>query len=371
MTKVLELFGEPFLRGGQEAFVMNVIQAIDYTDLQIDFCTPYEFNSDNYKQIIESKKGKIFAFNMPFNAGGFRINLFRPVYKLLKADKYDVVHIHSGSVMALAVLSFAAKIARVNKIIVHSHAAGEKENIKHLITKIVSSPILKICPTDYFACSIKAAEWKFSKSVVKNKVKIIKNGIDLKKFKIDDEARKIYREKLGYLDDDKVIGHVGRFSYEKNHRFIIDLFSELRKENDKYKLLLLGDGELKYDIEEYARQKGVFEYIVFTGNVSNVQDYMQAMDLFILPSKFEGLGIVGVEAQACGLPVIASTGVPAEMKLTENVNFFSTGDTLTWKCEVEKMIFLPKKNNTDAIRIAGYDIFDTSEKINKIYLGDL
>lgn len=369
MKKVLELFGEPFYRGGQEAFVMNVINSIDYTDLQIDICTPYDFNSDNYKKCIESKNGKIFAFNMPFNPGGLRLNLLNPVLELLKKSNYDVVHIHSGSIMALAVLSLAAKLAKVPKILVHSHATGDKENLKHFISKAICTPILCFCATDYLACSKSAAEWKFSKKIVKNKVQIIKNGIDLSKFKLDDEARTTYRANLGYTDNERVIGHVGRFSQEKNHHFIIDLFSELVKQSNDYRLLLLGDGELKNKIEDYARKKNVYDLITFTGNVSNVRDYLQAMDLFILPSEYEGLGIVGIEAQATGLPCIFSTGVPEEAKITDNVTFLPLDNIEIWKSTAYKEILLPKEKNTKKVQEAGYDITQTANRIYKIYLG--
>ncbi|MCQ2474603.1 MAG: glycosyltransferase [Clostridia bacterium] len=365
MKNILEIHIDPFGQGGTQTFIKNIVQNMNRSDLNIDLFSPYyiaEFNRD-----FVQKNFNIVYTDLLKKNNKNEIEYVKVLNKVLHKHKYDVVHIHTVSTLVMALCSFICKIRRVKKIIVHSHSTGDKNSLKHKSTKIICTPILNVCPTDYFACSKDAAEWKFSKSIVKNKVKIIKNGIDLNKFKIDNNARKVYREKLGYSENDKVLGHVGRFSDEKNHRFIINLFSELKKENDKYKLLLLGDGELRSEIEEYAKQKGVFENIIFTGNVNNVQDYMQAMDLFVFPSKFEGLGIVAIEAQACGLPVIASTGVPLEMKVSENCKFISLNEKNQWIKSINEMINLPKRNNTEQIRQNGYDIYDTAEIMRKIY----
>ena len=165
-----------------------------------------------------------------------------------------------------------------------------------------------------------------------------------------------------------VIGHVGRFSKEKNHDYLIDIFFEIQKKDNRYKLLLLGDGALKDSLKLKAEKSGLSDSVVFTGNVSNVQDYMQAMDLFVLPSEYEGLGIVGIEAQACGLPCVFSTGVPEEAKLTENVKFVPLEDKDKWVATIKKMIKLPKLDNTEKIREAGYDINETAKQLESIYL---
>ena len=152
-----------------------------------------------------------------------------------------------------------------------------------------------------------------------------------------------------------------------SHSFIIDFFSELYKKSDNYKLLLVGEGELKENVLSRVTELMLTDSVVFTGNVSNVQDYMQAMDLFVLPSLFEGLGIVGIEAQACGLPCVFSTGVPEEAKLTENVEYISL-DKNKWIETIEKMIVLSKTDNTEKIRASGYDIVETAKKLENIYL---
>ena len=368
MARILEVLCEPFSNGGQEAFIMNVYSHIN-PSLDIDFFTPYYADNSFYIDKIVKKNNKVFTGNLDFKPGGNRLNIVKPLCHILKQGNYDVVHIHSGSIFALAVSSFAAKICKVKRIIVHSHATGTAGGLKHKLIKALSVPIFFFCPTDFFACSKAAGKWKYPKSIANRKLQIIKNGIDLDLFRIDDSKRSEYRKRFNFSDKDLVIGHVGRFAEEKNHVFIIDIFKELHKKDNKYKLLLVGDGELKESIQARVAKAGLTDSVIFTGSVNNVQDYMQAMDLFILPSLFEGLGIVGIEAQACGLPCIFSTGVPDEAKLTDNVEFVSLEDKDEWINTIERMISLPKSDNTEQIRAAGYDIKETAKKLEGIYKG--
>ena len=367
MKRILELICEPVTSGGEEAFLINLTKSINQTDFKIELYAPFGFFNDYYKTIFKDYNVSVYDKKEPLNPNGFRINLLFPLYNFLKSEKYDVIHIHSSQLSPLAIASLSSKMNNIEKIILHSHSSG-LNNVKHKIAKLLLNPLFFICPTDFIACSMAAGESKFPKFVVKNKLEIIKNGIDLDRFNINEEKRDEYRNKLGCTDDDMIIGHVGRFSDEKNHEFIIDLFSELHKKDNRYKLLLVGDGELKDSIQSKAEALGLSDFITFTGNVDNVQDYMQAIDLFILPSKYEGLGIVGVEAQACGLPCIFSTGVPEEAKLTDNVEFLSLEDKNQWIETVEKMIKMPKSDNTEIIRTSGYDIKDTARRLEEIYL---
>lgn len=370
MTKVLEILGEPFLSGGEESFLINVFRHIDADNIHIDFFTPYNVGNDFYKKIIEDRSSKIYSAGLPFVPGGLMLNVIKPIDNILKSNHYDVVHINSGRISALALSAYISKKNKIKKIIVHSHSAGEKNSIKHTAVKLAMLPFTELCPTDYYACSEAAGKWKYSKYICKNKLVIIKNGVDLNTFCIDEEKRKEYRQKLGYSDTDLVIGHVGRFTDEKNHCFILELFAELRTISKKHRLILIGDGELREEIQKQAEELAIRDSITFTGNVNNVSDYMQAMDLFILPSKFEGLGIAGIEAQACGLPVITSTGVPHDIKLTDNVAFLPLYDKSKWIDTISKMILLPKMNNAQIIRSKGYDINSTAEILRKVYSGD-
>ena len=368
MKKILEILADPMSVGGEESFVSNVLNHINYENISIDIMCPY--SCDNIKAInmFNRERNGLFFLDVSYKGNVLKSDIYHPTVNFLKSNQYDVVHIHSCNTSALAIMAFAAKKAGIKRVIVHSHNTGTKKDLKYYALKALFEPLLLSSANDFCACSPVAGEWKFTKNICKNKLIVLKNGIDTELFKIYNVKREEYRTRLGFSDTSLVIGHVGRFAFQKNHEFIIDIFTELHKKNNKYKLLLIGDGELRQSIEEKVNKAGLTDSVIFTGNVNNVQDYMQAMDLFILPSMFEGFGIVGIEAQACGLPCIFSTGVPYEAKLTDNVEFVSLEDKDKWIKTIEEMILLPKTDNTELIRSAGYDIKQTAKAIEIEYL---
>ncbi len=352
-----------FFHGGIEAFLINLIKNLDYSEIQLDLLCLDEFNNDNAKKVFEEKGVKLITQNKKSN----RKTIANDFNLYLKENKYDVIHIHTSHISLFLSLSIIAKAHHVHKVMIHSHSVGTG-GINHYLGKLISCFLLPFTVDEYLACSIEAGKRKFSKYIVRNKLEVIKNGIDLDIYKVDNNKRIEYRNKLGISDDEILIGHVGRFSNEKNHKYIIELFSELKNRSDKYKLLLVGDGELTDEIKQKAVDKGIYNSITFAGIVDNVQDYMQAMDVFILPSIYEGLGIVNIEAQACGIPVIVSTGVPEEAKITDNFKFISLDDKQKWIDTIELFSTLPRTNNTEEIRVAGYDIKSTAQIVKDIYI---
>ncbi len=367
--KVLEVFGEPFSVGGQEAFIMNVLQHIDMKDLQIDFLTPYYCDNQYYTSIVEEKGGKVFAFDLPFNPGGLRSSIIKPLDAFFKNNKYDVIHIHSGSISALMICAAIAKKNHIKKIIVHSHATAEKKTLKYRVIKLISMPFMAVCPTDYCACSVPAGEWKFSKRIVKNKLVVLNNGIDLKKFSISPENRRKIRKQLGISDDTFVVGNAGRFSYEKNQQFTVSVFKEIKKLRKNSKLILVGDGDDKEKIISLVEELGLSDDVIFTGVVNNVNEYMQAMDVFLFPSVFEGLGMVAIEAQAVGLPVVASDTVPTDVGIMDNVKFISLKEShKVWAQTVCNIQRLTDSNPEDVLSKNGYNIDSTANMVREIYV---
>lgn len=347
--------------GGIETITLSLWKELLKMGAGVDFVC-HGYSKGLFEDEILSKGSNVFHIPVKSNNYYKAINDYKII---LKAKHYDVVHANMNSTCGIYLK--IAKQFGVKTLIAHSHCSSMKAFTTNPIKAAINN-LEKIKTNKYanvkLACSKSAGKWLFGN----RDFIVVNNGIDLNKFKINNEVRKEYRDKIGYCSNDKVIGHVGRFSYEKNHRFIIDLFAEIRKESTDYKLLLLGDGELKPEIEEYAKSKGVYDVITFTGNVSNVQDYMQAMDLFILPSLSEGLPLTGVEAQACGLPVIFSSGVPNEAKLTDNVVFISIYDLPVWKSEVKRMTLLPRVDTSEIIQATGYDISQTIDLITNILI---
>jgi glycosyltransferase involved in cell wall biosynthesis len=365
--RVIEITGEPILHGGQEKFLENLLRNIDYSDLSIDVLTPYQCENDLFRNLVQTNGGDVYELKMAFRPGRSRRFLLRPIMQFLKDRDYDVVHVHSGSVSVLAYVSLAAKRAGVKKIIVHSHSTGYP-SIKHNLIRFLFGFILSGCATDYLACSREAGLTKFPKKIVDNQLVVVNNGIDIDSFKFSPEKRRILREKYNIGDDSFVLGHVGRFSKEKNHSFLIELFSEIHRMVSNSVLLLVGDGELIQNIREQVRDLNLENVVIFTGNVDNVQEYYQAMDVFLLPSLYEGLSYVTIEAQATGIPCIISTGVPGVVVMGENVKRISLDNSAKWIDEVLTCQGAKHVENAQTLREAGYDVADTANHIREIYL---
>lgn len=368
--KVLEVFGEPIASGGQEAFIFNVLQHMDRSSLLMDFFTPYYCSNEHYRKLIEACGGTVHCCELPFQPGKTRRNIIRPLVNYLKTEQYDAVHIHSGSTTVLAYGAYAAHTAGVRKIIVHSHVDAPK-SLKHSLVRAFAAPFFHRYPTEFCACSREAGEAKYPKDILESKVQIIKNGIDLELFSFRPDVRAEYRRELNIGDDTLLLGHVGRFSEQKNHRFDLEVLQALKTQHPELpvKLLWIGEGELETELRELVRQMGLENTVLFQGVVHNVQDYLQAMDVFLFPSLFEGLGIVGVEAQAAGLPVLASENVPRELGLTDSVRFLPLGDPLLWADKVLEVYGERKPENPAALREQGYYIRDTANAVRMLYFG--
>ncbi|WP_276804364.1 glycosyltransferase [Lactobacillus hominis] len=369
--KILEVFGEPILYGGQESFVFRTIKNMNRNRLHFDFLTPYYVNNPTYTKFIKSINSKLFCFHLPFKAGKNRFNVIKPYCKLLDMNHYDIVHIHSGSISILALLAMYSKKKGVKKVIVHSHMAGENKNVKHEIIKTVYSPIFKYYADILIAPTKKAAYWQFSKNLFKKKGYIVKNGIEVDRYTFNSQLRDIYRKKLGYSPENIVIGHVGRFSSEKNHEQLIHLLKYAVNYNKDMRLLLVGGGTEENKIKKSILDNKLQDFVRIVEDVNNVWAYLQAMDIFVFPSKYEGLGIASIEAQAAGLPVLASSRVPKDIKVTKNVNFLDIDSSIkNWYSNLNEMLKNNRRdeNVTQQISKNGYSIKQTAKDLRNIYL---
>ncbi len=362
--KILEITGEPILHGGQEVFIFNFIDNANLESISVDVLTPYTCENENYKEKIK-KTGKIIEFGLPFMPGKSRSLIFKPVYNYLKSNHYDIVHIHSGSISVLAYLSLAAKLCKVKKIIVHSHCTGIS-SIKHKIVKMVYSPLMKLCPTDYCACSYEAGDWKFSKSITNKKLKIITNGIELEKFKFNEQYREEIRNRFG-IKDEFVVGHTGRFSEQKNHRFLIQVFNEFHKVHPGSKLMLVGDGELVDEIKGLAADLNLSDAVIFIGNVDDPHRYYNAMDIFCLPSLFEGFGLVILEAQASGLDALISKDLPEEACKLPYSTTLSLESSKDWIDELKSRVEKKNDRKKRIERLDKYSMANTVKNIMSLY----
>ena len=368
--KILEVMGEGIAHGGEEAFINNLISHIDMEGFEIDWLTPYQCKNSFYKNNMKSKGGSIYEFGMTYTPGKNRRHLIKPINQFFDDHHYDVVHIHSGSISALSIISQAAYKHGVKRIIVHSHLASNG-SIKSKAIRLAYSPFLYKYPTDYMACSIDAANAKYSYLIQKKKkVDIINNGIELGKYKINKETRKKIREELEIPTNSRVIGHVGRFSQEKNHELIIKCFSEIYRANEKIFLLLVGDGEMQNAIKQMAKDLQIENRIRFAGYVNNIQDYYQAMDIFVLPSFYEGFAIAAIEAQAAGLPCLFSDRLDVKTTINKNVITLpvSENDYNLWAKMICTHIYDEPLCDQSLLIEQGFDIGETAKRIRKVYM---
>ena len=365
--KILEAFGEPISNGGQERFVMNVVSNMNLKNIYIDLLTPYYCDNKFIQKKISSIGGHVYELKKVFNPGGSRFNIYKDLNFFLQKNKFDIVHIHSGSISILGIFAYTAKKNGIKKVIVHSHSSIEKSTLRNKILKYICSKFLNKYADIYCACSTSAGKAKFLDKIVDKKLIILKNGIEIDKFKYSELKRKEIRNILN-VNNKFLVGHVGRFSYEKNHKFLINIFYEIQKINKEAMLVLIGDGELKYKILRQVKDLGIEEKVIFLGNVNNVFDYYQAMDCFVLPSFFEGLSFVSIEAQTSGLPCFVSDMCPKDIAITDNLHYISLKRTsVEWaKVILKKSNVLRIDNSANIVR-NGFDIKSTVKTIKQIY----
>jgi len=368
--RILEAFGEPISNGGQESFVRSLISHMDRAGLTVDLLTPYYCDNDRYREVTASWGGTLTELHETFNPGGSRFGIVKPLTAYLKDHSYDVVHVHSGSISILVIFAVCARRAGVKKILVHSHCAIEGFSLKNVILKTLGSLVLHKNADVFCACSEVAAKAKFVPWLLGKPVRIFKNGVDLKRFAFQPDFRSALRNNLGIPEDALVVGHVGRFSYQKNHEYLIRVFDQLQKERGgTAHLLLIGAGETEPAVREQVANLGLQESVHFLGTLDNVQDYLSAMDVFVLPSRYEGLPLVGVEAEAAGLPVVTSTGVSRELDLCDGVRFLPLSEDVSdWVRTIQELTGTRNDHSAEQLNAAGYNIDLTAAEVREVYL---
>lgn len=344
-------------RGGLETMIMNYYRHIDRTKIQFDFLVHRESQADYDDEILELG-GRIY-YVPPLNP--FSSNYFRALNSFFSNHHYDIVHSHLDCLSA-----YPLKIAKkygVKTRIAHAHSNNQDRNFKYLI-KVYSKHLIPRYANELFACSIEAGKWMFSG----HKFKVLKNAIDTKRYLYSPEIEQRIKDKMK-IQNRFIIGHVGRFNPPKNHKFLIDVFQCVEKIEKNVLLLLVGTGEGKLEIENKVKSLGLKDKVLFLGSRNDVAEILQAFDVFVFPSLYEGLGIAAVEAQAAGIPCILSDQVPRECQLTENVHFLSLKSSpQEWANSIIKYMGSKKKNEYSAICAAGYDISENAKKLEKFYL---
>ena len=366
---VIEFFGEPLNYGGQEAFIINIYSKIDKSKFEFTFITPFECKNEKLKKMIKENGDHLIADNQKFDSKFRKKSIIKTAKKYIN-NNYSIIHIHSGSIFTLYNVAKISKERQVNKVIVHSHATGIN-NIKYRLIKKITDKSFSKYADEFLACSEDAAKWKFPKKIIKNnKYIIIKNGIDLEKFKFNKNIRNEYRKKLK-VEDKIVMCNVGRFSKEKNQDFVIDVFHNYQKTNNAFLMLIGGNGDNEEEINKKIEQLNLKDKVLILKNIDNVSDYLQASDVFLFPSLFEGLGIVAIESQTIGLPIICSENIPKDVYLTNICRMHYINENVNiWCDEIDDLRKMDRVSNIDVISSKGYNIYSSVKNIEKIYIGE-
>ena len=368
MIRILQI-GMSSNPGGVENFIMNIYRNIDRSKVQFDFLVDHNLKNVAYEDEIIALGGHIYREYYR------RKELFIEGRKSLKSffkEHQDIVgvHFHANTINPMfKVVEVAYKQGFPIRII-HSHNTNymTKMSIKDKAYEILEKRRLDKISTHLLACSYEAGRWMFN-----NKdFEVIKNGINVKEFKPNVEIRKKIRKQFN-INNNIVIGHVGRMNYQKNSLFLIDIFNELHKINSNIVLLYIGDGDLKEKVINKIKENHLEGSVILIGAKDNIKEFYQAMDYFILPSKFEGLPVSLLEAQASGLNCYVSNAVSREANITGLVDFFNSKNTAKeWALKINYDINNKKIINENIIKQkfedSGYNIISSAKKLEKIYL---
>lgn len=359
MKKIL-VFGMTENPGGIESVIMNYYRNINRDNIQFDFLCNCQ--SIAYQEEIENLGGHIYSITArKENFWKFRKEMSD--FMQLHAKEYEAIWVNVCMLSNIDYLIFAKKYG-IPKRIIHCHnSSNDGGEIKLLAHNFNKNRLTKYA-THFWTCSADAAEWFFDKNIINGQnYRVITNAIDTSKYVRTDAIRNVYREQLN-LTDKIVIGHVGRFHFQKNHEFLIKIFKELSNRNARYQLVLIGQGELEQRIKEIVTKEELEDKVSFLGVRNDVEKLYQCMDAFVMPSQFEGLGLAAIEAQAAGLPCILADTLPVSVKVNDNVCFQSLNQSVKkWADSVENMI--KGKRPENKIALSEYNIKNQVKEFEK------
>ena len=362
--------------GGLENLIMNIYRKINRNKVQFDFLVTREEEGIFDKEILELG-GRIYKIPHMSKVGYSKYKEI--LYKFFKEhNEYKVVHCHRDALCSVYLRQ--AKKAEIPIRIAHSHTTklSESKNIKGIIMLVMKKYFMLFTNQNsnkQFACSREAGEWLFGRKSIHKNINIIKNGIDISKYNYNEDSNLKIRKELGISEDTFLIGHVGRFDIQKNHKFLVEVVDKLDKENLDYKVCFVGSGTLEKKIKSEVNRLGLQDKVIFLGIRNDIHELMMSFDLFIFPSLVEGLGIVLIEAQATGLNCLISDTIPKEADMEINlIKKLSINNIDLWVENIKilydrrKKIRLDRKSNHTAIIEKGYDISSTAEYLEEIYI---
>ena len=333
MTRILCLVSA-MNAGGAETFLMKIYRNLDKNLYQMDFCV--NVNEEGlYDAEIKQMGGKIY--HIPSKSEN-RKEFAKQLYNIVKDNEYKNVMRITSNAMGFYDLHIAKKAGAIN-CIARSSNSSDGGSLKSKIAHVLGKTLFKKAVDIKIAPSNLAAIHTFGKKDYNDgKVKILHNGIDFEEYKFSEIARKKIRVELGLNDDQVVVGHIGRFMTQKNHKFLLDVFKEIHKQHNNTVLMLVGDGELKTDIENKAKEYGLIDSVIFTGVRKDVPALLSAIDIFLFPSLYEGMPNTVIEAQASGLKCLISDTITSQVVLTPQITQLPLTNIQGWVSELNAYI---------------------------------
>lgn len=361
MIRILQVMGG-LNRGGAETMVMNLYKSLDRKEIQFDFIT-HSKTRDDYFDEIKKMGGKIYVFP---KFKGYNLISYRKTWKdfFNLHPEYKLLHSHLRS-FASIYLPIAKKHGL--KTIIHSHSTSNGKGAKSIIKKVLQLPLSR--QADYlFSCSMEAGKWLFGdEAICKDNFYIVNNSIDVNNYRYNEKIRNRYRKILN-IENKIVYGHIGRLSEPKNHMFLLDIFKKIYEINKDSVLVLVGEGDYREKIETKIFESNLSKNVIMLGSRNDVSRILQAVDVFLFPSLWEGLPVSVVEAQAAGLPCLVSNRVTREVALSPCIKYLPIDKGVDiWVKEALSTYGDRNEDYSDLIIKSGYDIKSTSKWISSFY----
>ncbi|MGI5172160.1 glycosyltransferase family 1 protein [Treponema sp. OMZ 840] len=359
--RVAQIIGKAVI-SGVDSVVMNYYRNIDKSRVQFDFFMD-GYNPTLIDEEILDLGGRIIKLH-PYEQSMYK-NMSE-CRKAFEKSRYTIVHSHLNTLSVFPL--FAAWQAKVPVRIAHNHSTTSRGEFKRNLMKQALRPFSKTFATHYAACGETPARWLFgSKAVREHKVRLIKNAVDTSRFYPDTAAAQRIRKEFG-LEKRFIIGHVGRFVFPKNHELIVKVFAEVYRQNPNAALVLVGTGELENETRALVKKLGIEQAVFFTGLRRDIPDFLNAFDVFFLPSRYEGMPVVGMEAQAVGLPCLMSDAVPVDTAVTPLVEFFPlNAGVKEWARKILSYENRRKMTFPDLMRDSGFEIRSAAENLCRWY----
>lgn len=364
--KILHII--PAFGGGISSYVKNLITAPNNDNLKMDVAGFGIFPKE-YIFSINEMAGNVYSFPNPYR---HMLKFLKQYIFILQTGNYDMLHCHISGYKGY-IFKLLAKIYGVKIIAVHAHSSDDEKKGKLYFVQLFFSRILtKAYVNVYFTCSDLAAIHKYGKNFCqKNMIIFLPNAIslDLYNYEISKEKKQNYRNELGIEKDQKILGHIGRFNIQKNHFFLLDIFELLLKDDLNYTLLLIGTGQLQDSIKKLVQKKGLEKNVKFLNYRKDINKLLQVIDIVLLPSFFEGLPTVAIEAQAAGTPILLSDTITRQADLEINLAYYisiQNGPKL-WCTQIEELfssfVPVPLATRIDSLRIKGF----TAQEMRIVY----